>query len=128
MRGHGSFLQFFHSRLCCPRHGLDVYNRAMLIHSVYFWFKSDADPAVLARFEDGLKRLSAIADVQSAQHGRPASTTKRPVIDDSYAWALIATFADVAAHDRYQDHAVHHAFVEEFAATWQKVLVYDVNV
>lgn len=97
----------------------------MLVHAVYFWFKTDADPAVVARFADGLKRLSAIPDVQSATYGRPAATPKRPVIDDSYAWGLVATFADLAAHDRYQDHSVHHAFVAEFASSWAKVQVYD---
>lgn len=100
----------------------------MLIHSVYFWFKADADPAVVARFEGGLKRLCQIPDVQSGHYGRPATTPQRPVIDDSYAWALIATFADVAAHDRYQEHPVHHAFVDEFKATWESVRVYDAGV
>ena len=99
----------------------------MLIHCVYFWFKPDADPALAARFESGLERLSAIADVQRAHHGRPAVTPPRPVIDASYAWALILTFSDLAAHDRYQDHPVHHAFLDEFAATWEKVQVYDVD-
>lgn len=100
----------------------------MLIHSVYFWLKKDADPAVVARFEEGLQRLSRIPDVQSAYYGRPAATPHRAVIDDSYAWALIAMFPDVAAHDRYQDHPVHHAFVEEFKAIWDSVRVYDARV
>jgi hypothetical protein len=94
---------------------------------VYFWFKPSADPAVVVRFEDGLKSLCAIPDVQSAYYGRPDATAKRPVIDDSYAWALIATFADIAAHDSYQDHPVHHAFLGEFGATWEKVQVYDLE-
>jgi hypothetical protein len=100
----------------------------MLIHCVYFWFKPSADPALVARFDAGLGRLSAIPDVKSASYGRPAATPKRPVIDDSYAWALIATFADVASHDRYQAHPVHDAFVAEFGAIWERVQVYDAQV
>lgn len=100
----------------------------MLIHSVYFWFKPDADPALVARFEDGLQKLTAIPDIQAAHFGRPEATPKRPVIDDSYAWALIETFSDLAAHDRYQEHALHQQFLKEFSATWQKVQVYDVRV
>jgi hypothetical protein len=98
----------------------------MLIHAVYFWFKAGADPALIAHFEEGLKRLSAIAEVEQAYYGRPANTSARPVVDATFAWALIATFADVAAHDRYQNHPVHHAFLEEFAVLWEKVRVYDV--
>ena len=80
------------------------------------------------RFQDGLQRLSEIPDVQAAHFGRPEATPKRAVVDDSYAWALIATFADIAAHDRDQAHPAHEAFVEEFRATWQSVRVYDTHV
>jgi hypothetical protein len=99
----------------------------MLIHSVYFWFKADADAAVVARFEDGLRRLGAIPDVKTAHFGKPEATPKRPVIDDSYAWGMVATFEDVAAHDRYQAHAVHDDFLREFADSWARVQVYDVH-
>jgi hypothetical protein len=98
----------------------------MLIHSVYFWFKPDADPALVRRFREGLMTLREIPDVQSVRIGTPEATQKRPVIDDSYSWALIETFADVAAHDRYQAHPVHEAFVREFSPIWEKVRVYDV--
>jgi hypothetical protein len=100
----------------------------MLIHSVYFWFKPDADPAVVARFEEGLRKLTAIPDIQVAYFGRPEATPPRPVIDDSYAWGLVEQFADLAAHDRYQEHPIHRQFLDEFASSWQKVQVYDVRV
>jgi hypothetical protein len=100
----------------------------MLIHSVYFWFKPDADPEVVARFEDGLRQLTAIPDIQTAHFGRPEATPPRAVIDDSYAWALIEIFPDLAAHDRYQVHEIHQRFLQEFSGSWQKVQVYDVRV
>lgn len=99
----------------------------MLIHSVYFWFKADADPAVVAAFESGLQRLTAIPDIATAYFGRPEAMPKRAVVDDTYAWALIETFDDVAAHDRYQEHPLHQQFLREFAASWQRVQVYDVR-
>jgi hypothetical protein len=100
----------------------------MLIHSVYFWLKPDADPAVVGRFRDGLASLGTIPGVQTIAFGTPEATPKRPVIDDSYSWALIETFADIAAHDRYQEHPIHDAFVAEFSPIWEKVRVYDVAV
>jgi len=99
----------------------------MLIHSVYFWFRPDADSARVARFGQGLARLITIPDIHTAHFGRPETTPKRPVIDDTYDWALIEAFADLAAHDRYQAHAIHKEFLAEFAESWQKVQVYDVR-
>jgi hypothetical protein len=100
----------------------------MLIHSVYFWFKADAEPALVERFEGGLARLGTIPDVASAHFGRPESTPKRAVIDDSYSWALVETFEDLDAHDRYQAHPTHQEFVREFSDCWERVRVHDVRV
>jgi hypothetical protein len=99
----------------------------MLVHCVYFWFKPDADPAVLAAFESGLRRLTTIPDVVTAYVGKPEATPKRAVVDDSYDWGLVATFADLAAHDRYQEHPIHAQFLSEFSASWLRVQVYDVR-
>jgi hypothetical protein len=99
----------------------------MLIHSVYFWFKPSTEAAVLGRFAGELERLGALPQVTSSYVGVPEATTKRPVIDDSYSWALILIFADIAAHDAYQQHPVHEAFVEEFRSSWDRVQVYDVR-
>jgi len=99
----------------------------MLVHSVYFWFKPDADPKVVAAFEAGLLRLTTIPDVVSAYVGRPETTPKREVVDDSYAWALVEVFSDLAAHDRYQEHVIHQDFLRDFSSSWQRVQVYDVR-
>jgi hypothetical protein len=99
----------------------------MLIHSVYFWFKPDADPSVVAAFEAGLARLTSIPDISSAYFGRPEATPPRPVIDDTYSWALVEIFSDLAAHDRYQEHPLHQEFLAQFSASWQRVQVYDVR-
>ena len=100
----------------------------MLIHSVYFWLNPSADPAIVGRFRAGLERLASIPDVKSAHVGPPAATPKRSVVDDSYSWALVALFDDVAAHDRYQDHPIHHDFLSEFGESWQRVQVYNASV
>ena len=99
----------------------------MLIHSVYFWFKPDADPVVVAAFEAGLAQLTSIPDVVSAYFGRPEATASRPVVDASYAWALVEVFSDQAAHDRYQEHPIHQEFLRQFSNSWQRVQVYDVK-
>jgi quinol monooxygenase YgiN len=103
------------------------YDRYMLVHSVYFWFKPDADLALVAAFDAGLKRLASIPGIVTAYIGRPETTPKRAVVDDSYAWALVEVFADLAAHDRYQDHPIHQEFLREFSGSWQRVQVYDVR-
>ncbi len=100
----------------------------MLIHSVYFWFKADAEPARVADFETGLRRLIGVEKIQQAYLGKPERTPPRPVIDQSYDWALVVHFQSLADHDAYQDHPLHLEFLERFAATWERVQVYDTHV
>jgi hypothetical protein len=103
------------------------YDSTMLIHSVYFWFKTAADPEVVERFAQGLAKLTTISSVHTGYYGKPEATPKRPVIDDSYDWALVLSFTDLAAHDHYQEHPIHTTFVEEFSSSWEEVRVYDVR-
>lgn len=100
----------------------------MLIHSVYFWFKTDADPELVAEFEQGLRRLCSIPSIQQAYFGRPEQTPPRPVIDQSYAWALVEHFNTLADHDAYQEHPLHVEFLARFSGSWDRVQVYDVRV
>ena len=56
--------------------------------------------------------------------GTPAGTD-RPIIDASYSYALIVSFADEAAHDAYQVHPVHERFRERCGGAWKKIVIYD---
>ncbi|HEY3328937.1 MAG TPA: Dabb family protein [Capsulimonadaceae bacterium] len=91
-------------------------------HNVYFWA---ADASAAAKIAEGCaKHLAGIPGVLRLNLGKPAGTD-RAVVDNSYGVALLVEFADRAAHDVYQDHADHHAFIDECKAYWTKVQVYD---
>jgi hypothetical protein len=95
-------------------------------HHVYFWLKEEyqnaADRAV---FEQGLARLFEIALVAGGRWAVPAKVVERPVIDQSWSYALSMQFATVADHDAYQADADHHAFIQTFKDWWARVLVMD---
>lgn len=95
-------------------------------HHVYFWLKDEcksvADRAV---FEQGLASLFDIELVTGGRWAVPAAVMPRPVIDQSWDYAVTMQFASVADQDAYQGHAQHTAFVETFKGWWAKVLVMD---
>lgn len=100
----------------------------MLIHSVYFWFKTDTDPQIVADFENGLRRLTSIPQIKQAHFGRPEQTPPRRVIDQSYDWGLVEHFDSLADHDAYQEHPIHAEFLARYSAHWARVQVYDTRV
>jgi len=94
------------------------------IHTVYFWLNEGIADDERQKFMKGLKSLGAIESVGKVIIGPPAGTP-REVVDNSYDYAYIVSFKDKAAHDIYQDHPIHLAFIEECKDTWTKVQVYD---
>jgi hypothetical protein len=50
---------------------------------------------------------------------------EREVNDRDYDVALHLVFKNKAAHDRYQDHQRHLAFIDECKGLWSKVRVFD---
>lgn len=50
---------------------------------------------------------------------------KREVNDLDFDVALTIVFKNKAAHDKYQDHERHLAFIKENKALWKKVRVFD---
>ena len=96
----------------------------MFVHSVYFWLRDDLSPSDKAKFVDGIRSLTTIDVVQLGFIGTPASTN-RAIIDTTYSYALVLTFADAAAQDAYQVHPVHDAFRENCGGSWKKIVIYD---
>ena len=96
----------------------------MFTHSVYFWLRDDLAETDRANFVAGLRSLVGIESVQRGWIGTPAATD-RPVIDRSWSWSLMVTFADEQAHDAYQADPVHDRFRDECSKYWTRVLIYD---
>jgi hypothetical protein len=97
----------------------------MFTHCVFFWLKEGLSSSEKAAFELRLNTLPSIRGVLGGTAGVPASTD-RPVVERSYSYGLVLTFADRAGHDAYQVDPIHDEFHRTCSPYWTKVLVYDV--
>ncbi|WP_207420789.1 Dabb family protein [Desertivirga brevis] len=96
----------------------------MLTHHVLFWLKSDTTEEQKTAFRAGLESLSKVETIKSIYIGTPAPID-RPVVDTTYTFSLVIVFDDLAAHDVYQVHPVHKAFLDEFRVLFERVVIYD---
>lgn len=94
------------------------------IHTVYFWLDTDLTPSEIEEFEKALMTLGTIPTIKKYYWGPPAPTEKRPVIDDSYDYAINVHFESIEAHNIYQEHPLHLEFLKQ-APKWTRVQVYD---
>lgn len=95
-------------------------------HHVYFWLKDEhKNAADRATFEKGLDSLFEIGLVKGGRWSTPAPVMPRPVIDQSWDYALTMQFADIETHDAYQVDPDHNRFIESCKPLWERVLVMD---
>lgn len=96
----------------------------MISHHVLFWLKADTTAEQKNAFRNGLQTLENIEVVKTFHIGTPAPI-ERAVVDTTYTFSLVLFFEDLAAHDVYQVHTIHKAFLDEFRELFEKVIIYD---
>lgn len=95
-------------------------------HHVYFWLKEEYRNEVdRAIFEQGLSALFDIKLVAGGRWAFPAKVMPRPVIDQSWDYALTMQFKNIEDHDAYQVDADHNVFIGTFKDWWAQVQVRD---
>lgn len=95
-------------------------------HHVYFWLKGERKNAEdRSSFENALAGLFEIEPVMGGRWAVPAKVEIRPVVDQSWDYALSMQFASLEDHNAYQVYPSHKSFIETYREWWAKVLVTD---
>lgn len=97
----------------------------MLSHDVYFTLV-DRSPEAKRQLVAGCQKfLSRHPGTVWFAAGVRVEEHQREVNDLDFDVALHLVFKDKASHDRYQEAAEHHKFIEEFKDNWKSVRVFD---
>ncbi len=95
-------------------------------HHVYFWLKEEHKNAEdRAAFEKGLSSLFDLPLIRGGRWAVPAKVMERPVIDQSWDYALTMRFDSVEDQDAYQNDPDHHVFIDACKHFWDRVQVRD---
>lgn len=96
----------------------------MLRHLVFFKFHPHVEAEAISDLEQSLGALpAAIAEINSFEFGRDVLRTER-----SYDLALIATFADLNALQRYQVHPAHLVVIGKVRKLCSSVIAVDFEI
>ena len=94
-------------------------------HTVYFWLENPENKEDCKAFEVSLQKfLDNSAYAKTKFIGKPPRAS-RDVVDGSFTYSLIVSFASAEAQKNYQDEAPHKLFIAESSSLWTKVVVYD---
>lgn len=96
----------------------------LFIHHVYFWLENPESKKDFDALLVGLEALSKVPSIQQFHIGVPAATN-RDVIETTYQFSWLTTFATKEAQDEYQADPIHLHFVDTCKHLWKKVSVFD---
>ena len=99
----------------------------MIAHHVLFWLTAGTTEEQKIAFRKSLQTLENIEVVKTIHIGTPVMEIERAVVDTTYTFSLILFFEDLAAHNVYQVHPLHKAFLDEFRVHFEKVIIYDAS-
>ncbi|MEK6152195.1 Dabb family protein [Flavobacteriaceae bacterium 3-367] len=94
-------------------------------HTVYFWLKQPDNQADRQKFEASLQRFLDNSKYAKTNFIGTPPKASRDVVDGSFTYSLIVTFASAQAQEGYQNEEAHLRFIEECKDLWTKVIVYD---
>lgn len=97
----------------------------MLAHAVFFTLKDASPAAVEALIGACHRHLSGHEGMIHYSAGPREPGLARDVNDQDFDVALMTIFVDRAAHDRYQTHPRHLAFIAEQGPNFARVRVFD---
>jgi len=99
-----------------------------ITHYVLFWLKKELTESQIKEFSAFFEMLKTIPVVKSLSYGRPANTSKRDVVDNSFTYNLIATFKNLKDISIYETHPIHLEAIKKYSHLWEKVVVHDSTV
>ena len=99
----------------------------MLVHTVIFWLKKDLSEDQRNIFIKEVKTLGEISSVHDFHLGTPAANSKRPVVEDSYDFAITVVLKDMVAHDDYQADPIHLNLLIIVRKCGNAVVIYDAD-
>jgi len=101
------------------------FSSGFIFHSVYFWLKKDITAEEEKDFLNFFEILKKVPGIESFHSGKPAATHPRPVVDNSFSYHIMLTFANMEAINKYEEHPDHLAAIDQYSKYWVKVEVKD---
>jgi len=98
---------------------------SQLAHIVFFDLNDDSAEVRQGLVESAQKYLTGHDGTIYFSVGTLVPDLSRPVNDHDFSVALHVVFENRAAHDVYQQHERHLAFIAENKESWKRVRVFD---
>ena len=101
------------------------HKEPVYVHNLFFWLPPTLDAKEVAEFTNFFEGLRKLPFQKNLQYGVPAASTPRPVLDQTYSYAVSMEFKSLEDLEAYGKLPEHLALVAKYKPFIAKMLVYD---
>lgn len=99
--------------------------KPVYFHYLLFWLKPELTEAQVKDFENFFEGLKKLPYVKNVRYGRPAASTPRPVMDNSFTYNASMEFDSLEDLETYGKLDGHLALVAKYKPFFNKMMVHD---
>ncbi|GEN74860.1 Dabb family protein [Chryseobacterium hagamense] len=102
-----------------------IKKKKVYFHYLLFWLRKDLSEAEVKAFENFFKGLARLPYQKNLRYGKPAASSPRSVLDNSFTYNVSMEFESLEALEAYGKLPEHLALVQEYKPYFEKMMVHD---
>ncbi|PBJ09353.1 Dabb family protein [Flavobacterium sp. ACN6] len=99
--------------------------KTVYFHYLLFWLKPELTETQVEEFKNFFEGLKKLPYVKNVRYGRPANSTPRPVMDNSFSYNASMEFDSLEDLETYGKLDGHLALVAKYKPFFNKMMVHD---
>lgn len=94
-------------------------------HYLLFWLKKDLSESEVKEFQNFFEGLKKLPYQKNLRYGKPANSTPRAVLDNSFTYNVYMEFDSLEDLEAYGQLPEHLALVKKYKPFFDKMMVHD---
>jgi len=94
-------------------------------HYLLFWLKPDLSAEQVEEFKQFFEGLKKLPYVKNVRYGKPAASSPRAVLDNSFTYNASMEFATLEELEAYGKLPGHLALVAKYKPYFERMMVHD---
>ncbi len=100
-------------------------SKKVFFHYLLFWLKADLSPAQVEEFKQFFEGLKKLPYVKNVRYGKPADSSPRAVLDNSFSYNASMEFDSLEELEAYGKLPEHLALVAKYKPFFDRMMVHD---
>nr|WP_315396166.1 Dabb family protein [uncultured Sphingobacterium sp.] len=99
--------------------------KSVFFHYLLFWLKPELSVTQVEEFKEFFEGLKKLPYVKNVRYGKPAASSPRTVLDNSFTYNAVMEFDSLEELEAYGKLPQHLALVAKYKPYFDRMMVHD---